>query len=99
LDGSLAVLSNIDSVLRIQASYVTVDGLEVRNSSGRGISIAGSDHVTIRNNYVHHIAYRAIGGGGDHIVIENNEVAFAALMNENGSAPPGDENWPGGISS
>lgn len=64
------------------AKYVTVEGFEMRNSTGRGITIYESEHIIIRNNYVHHIGTRAIGGAGADILIEGNHVYEAVLENE-----------------
>lgn len=89
-------LTSSQSVVEMQnAKYVVVDGLEVKNSRGRGIGYYESTGITLRNLKVHDVMYRALGGGGEDIVIENNEVWNASLSNEN--AAFGSGGWPGVI--
>jgi hypothetical protein len=96
LDASGQSLSSSEHVLQLtNASYVVVDGLEVANSTGRGVGYYESTGITLRNLKVHDVGYRALGGGGDDIVIESNEVWNASLTNANNSA--GGSGWPGVI--
>lgn len=98
-DGTGADLRRTDSIINILFSkHVIFEGFEVRNSSGRGISFYESEFVTIRNNDVHHIYTRAIGGSGNDIVIENNHVWQAVLENEN-NAYDSEGDWAGAIST
>gem|GEM_PF-1950094 len=64
-------------------SYYIFDGIEVKNSSGRGISFYKTDHLIIRNCLVHNTQTRAIGGYGTDILIDNNEIYDAAMENLN----------------
>jgi hypothetical protein len=89
-------LTSSQSVIEMQnAKHVVVDGLQVKNSQGRGVGYYESTGITLRNLKVHDVKYRALGGGGDDIVIENNEVWNASLSNEN--AAFGSGGWPGVI--
>lgn len=83
LDGSGANIGAHDSIINIEnASYVILAGFEVRNSSGRGISVRKSEHIVVRDNRVHDIDTRGIGGSGHNLLFEGNEVWHAALQNE-----------------
>jgi len=73
------------SVINLLASrHVIVENLEVIGSSGRGISFYDSEHVVIRNNKVHDVQSRAIGGSGAHITIEGNTVWNGSQHNVGG---------------
>jgi hypothetical protein len=70
------------SVIRLQASYWTIDGVQVLNSPGQGIRVEGArTGITIRNCVVSGnvrldssgAAIQA-GGGSTNILIENNDV-------------------------
>ena len=90
------VLSSSQHVLHAYMSNdVVIEGFEVRNSTGRGISYYDSTNITIRGCTVHDIAYRSIGGSGENILIEGNEVFNGAQSNKDGSFMGG--GWPGVI--
>jgi len=80
LDGLSIVQSGVSggenrSVISVYNSrHVIVEKLEVIGSSGRGISYYDSEFVTIKDNKVHDVQSRAIGGSGAHIIIEGNTV-------------------------
>jgi hypothetical protein len=80
------------------SAHLIVEGLEVRNSSGRGISVYESEHITIQHNRVHHTQTRAIGGGGDHITFAYNHIWEAVLENEN-NAYNSRGGWAGALAS
>ena len=80
----------------VGSAHVTLRGLEVRNSSGRGIALKEVEHVEVSGCVVHDIDYRAIGGHGRDIRFIDNEVYRAALVNAGGGSPGG---WPGAIST
>ncbi|MCC6747241.1 MAG: right-handed parallel beta-helix repeat-containing protein [Deltaproteobacteria bacterium] len=97
LDGSGLGLIESDGVLRVDySSHVIVDGFEVANSTGRGISVYESDHVTVRRCTVHDVSYRALGGGGSDLVFDGNEVYNGALANQGGGGSGG---WPAMVST
>src|SRR5690606_16118211 len=95
LDGQSSIPSGkYEGLIHINASNVTVDGFEVRNSAGRGIVVAQlpSDPqvqrgVTVRNNIVRGSTDGGINVNGTatqrpfNIVIENNEVYDNLLKN------------------
>jgi len=66
----------------IDSRHVVVEGLEIRNSVGKGIHIWNSEHVTVRRNKVHHTWSGGISAMGDHLTFEDNEVSEASLMNK-----------------
>ncbi len=83
-DGAGAIIDRTQSVILIgESSHVVFDGFEVRNSTGRGISVYNSTVITVRNNRVHDVQARGISASGDHITIENNEIWNAVLENTN----------------
>ena len=105
IDGSSAILSKDQSLVSIYASsgpleYLVFERTELQNSSGRGISFrqrtnTGPANIFIRNNLIHDIAYRAVGGFGNTIYIEGNRIWNAALSNRNQAYGSG--GWPGVI--
>ncbi|MBK8431869.1 MAG: right-handed parallel beta-helix repeat-containing protein [Chloroflexi bacterium] len=100
IDGTGAIMTDIESLLFITDSrYTTVEGFEVRNSAGRGISVYESRYITVRNNNVHHIRTRGLGGAGDGIVFESNHVWQVVLENENGLLANQGRGWAAAISS
>lgn len=98
IDGTGLNLGSSDSLLSLYGvNYVKVNGFEVANSSGRGMSASNANYVTIQNNKVHDIRYRGIGGTGSNITIDSNEVYNTALVNAGGSMGAG--GWPAAINS
>lgn len=105
VDGSDANIGSTGALVLIH-SYndiiedIIFERVEVRNSSGRGISFlqevdAAPGHIYIQNNKVHDIDYRAIGGFGNTVSILDNEVWNAAMSNSNQAF--GGSGWPGVI--
>ncbi|MCB0034048.1 MAG: DNRLRE domain-containing protein, partial [Anaerolineales bacterium] len=73
-----------DNILNVtNAAYVEILDLELRNSGGQGIQLLNTANITVRNNRLHHICQRGIGGSGDNLTIENNEVWQAVQENTN----------------
>jgi parallel beta-helix repeat protein len=90
IDGSGVSLGSTGSVVRVTGSYVTLANIEVRNSSGRGITIEGTgDRVS--GTSVHNIQYNGILAGGSNQRIDNNEVWNTVLSNTNASM--GSSGW------
>jgi len=95
LDGQSSIPSaTYEGLIQVNASNVTVEGFEVRNSASRGIVIAqyATDpqvqrNVTIRNNIVHGSRDSGINVNGTstqrpyNILIENNAVYDNLLKN------------------
>ncbi len=103
IDGSAATFNNNASLIILyafqkQIENIIVENMEVRNTSGRGISFlqkadALPGNIIIRNNKIHHIGQRAVGGYGNTVFIEGNEIHDAAMSNQNQSY--GSSGWPG----
>jgi hypothetical protein len=100
MDGTDITMSNTESLLFIADSrHAIVEGFEVRNSMGRGISVYESRFITVRGNNVHHIQTRGLGGAGDGIVFEYNHVWQVVLENENGALANQGRGWAAALSS
>ncbi|MEM7111983.1 MAG: right-handed parallel beta-helix repeat-containing protein [Chloroflexota bacterium] len=98
-DGSqLTIPENQNLVLIRDSAHLIFQGFEISNSTGRGLGVFESEHITLRDNRVHDTIGRGIGGGGNHITIENNEVWNASLENEN-EAFGATGGWKAGIST
>ena len=72
-------------------NYVTVDGLEVKQSQEVGIDMrSASSYLTIKNNTVSYCwhggidAWGSIGGGCSYITIQNNTVHDVEIMGVSG---------------
>ena len=97
MDGTGLALGRNDSLVAINGSaYVDFEGFEVRNSSGRGITVYDSAEMSIRDNDVHHTSTHPIMGAGDGLLFEGNHVHDGILSNRNSTGGGG---WPGGIST
>ena len=85
-----------EPLVGLNGDYIVVEGLEIRNSDGRGVILLGT-HNTVRRCKVHHIFEAGIYGTGDDSTIEYNEVWETARVNvDNGSGSSG---WPTAISA
>lgn len=82
IDGTGFSLGAGDALIDVNASYVKLNNLEVRNSSGRAIALTGTG-VVISNNTVHDIRYNGILVAGVNDVVQNNEVYNTVLENVN----------------
>jgi len=89
------------SVISVYNSkHVIVEKLEITGSSGRGISFYDSEYITIKNNKVHDVQSRAIGGSGAHIIIDGNTVWNATQHHAGGDSNTSlTGNWSGAIST
>jgi len=96
-DASAAPLGMYESAVKVlQSEYVTVHGLSVCCSSGRGLTVSESSHVTLSSNHVTETWDRAIGGAGDNITIRNNVVDRVILSNQARTSSGG---WSAAIAS
>lgn len=105
IDGSAATFNAKAPIVSISAyknviEHIVFENIEVRNTTGRGISFLqepnpSPGNIIIRNNRIHDIAQRAVGGFGNTVYIEGNEIWRAAMSNENQSY--GTQGWPGVI--
>lgn len=82
-------------LVKIEASYVTWSGIEVRYSRGMGIALTGQYNLVERAN-VHHHMENGILLMGDHNEVRNNRVWSNCLMNVNGGSSQG---WSAGVSA
>jgi len=97
LDGTGVKLNLYDTLFElVKSSHVVVDGLEVRNSAGRGINLHECSDVTVRHCAVHDVQCRALGGSGERLLFEENRVWNACLVNaENAFVKSGKRGgWP-----
>lgn len=61
-------------------SYISFDGIEVKNSSGQGVTISGSN-IILSNIIAHHTQAHGIYFDGQHIIIRNSTVYMSNLVN------------------
>jgi parallel beta-helix repeat protein len=94
IDGGGTLPSGIyNPLVNVGGTYIVLDGLEIRNSAGRGISLEGS-HNTVQNCNVHNIQMEGIYSSGSYSTIQNNKIWRASDVNY--THPGGD--WPGAMS-
>jgi hypothetical protein len=87
---------NIGILVNIIGDYVNLSGIELKNSSGWGIYVAGN-HDVVDNVYVHHTDSAGIMiSEGQGSIVQNSRVWRAALDNEYGDMSIG---WATGISA
>ncbi len=81
----------------VDGAYVTVTGLEVRNSSGTGLALWAAHDILIHGNLVHNSQYQGIWVGGNtlSITIDGNRIEDNGLINAPRTMNGG---WPSGIS-
>lgn len=100
--GGPSVIADTDSIFLLSNSaFVTVRGITLQNSGGRGLSIyspraGATHHITIDSVTVLHVGQRALGGSGDDIILRNVYVEYASEDNTTDGSGSG---WAGGISS
>jgi hypothetical protein len=97
IDGAGIKMDLYDTLFELsKSSHVVVDGLEVRNSAGRGMNLHECTNVTIRNCSIHDVQCRALGGSGAHLLFEGNKVRNACLVNVDNAFPKAGKNggWP-----
>jgi hypothetical protein len=95
--------ANVFAVLNlVNSRFVNVDGLEIRNSVGKGVHVWNSQDIRVSHLNVHHTWSGGISAMGDRLTFENNEVHDSALLNENDLVLKQRERgiisyWPGGV--
>ncbi|MHB8877205.1 MAG: right-handed parallel beta-helix repeat-containing protein [Myxococcaceae bacterium] len=93
-DGSGAVLSAWESVVLIQrSSHLVFQGFEIAHSPARGLSVYESDHVTVRDCFIHDTWRGALSAAGSDLTFERNEISDAVKINE-GERLGGRGGWP-----
>ncbi|TYZ07070.1 hypothetical protein FY528_16310 [Hymenobacter lutimineralis] len=98
LDGTTLGLGLQTGLLDLYGpTNISISGLRLQNSGGRGIALLDARNITIDNCTVREVRERAIGGSGDDVRILNCQVDRACLMNENQLNPDGSirtGGWP-----
>lgn len=84
LDGASVGLSSSGSIVNITGAYVTYSDLEMRNSSGRGITTTGASDI-VQNSKFHDMQFNGLiaGTGSNNALIQNNEVYNTVMSNLN----------------
>jgi len=85
--GRSMLISSFNSLITMyKCEYVIIDGFEVRNMWGQGITNYDTFHTIVRNCKVHNFHSRGLGGHGRYNTYENNEVFHTCMANEGASA-------------
>jgi parallel beta-helix repeat protein len=84
LDGSGASLGSSNGIVTVSGNYVTLSNVELRNSSGRGVSLTGTGDVVSKNK-LHDMKFNGLIAAGTNEVIEGNEVWNTVMSNQNDS--------------
>ena len=82
IDGTGISLGSSGSLLSVTGNYVEVLGLEIRNSTGRGITIVGNNN-TVAYNTIHDLQYNAVVASGYNDLIQSNEAYNTVMSNAN----------------
>lgn len=85
---------NFGALVRVEGSYITLRGLDIRRSQGVGIFVQNATNVIVENNKIHDIRFAPVRMTGvQQIVFQNNDVwgggNFAPY-----SRPMGEHMWP-----
>ena len=96
LDGSGAALGSSNGIVTMSGSYVTLSNVELRNSSGRGVSVTGTGDI-VSNSKFHDMKFNGLIAAGTNEVIEGNEVWNTVLSNQNDSR--GSAGWAEAMNS
>jgi len=89
------------SMIAVSANHITIEGIEVRNSPGWGISVWGKTNATIRQNKIFGCAMGGITAGFTdyttvrHVLIEGNTLRDNCRANAAHRALAG---WPASLS-
>jgi len=95
-DGAGLSIRTHVGLIQVYASHLIFDGLEIRNSSGRGFSSYNADNVVLRRSNIHHIQHKGYAGSGDNLVVEQNRFRDLALSSRYGNTG---RPWDGGVST
>lgn len=82
-DGSDLSLDSTSSVVDVHGDHVTLANVEVRNSTGRGVTLSGVA-ARLSGSKVHDAQYNGVVAGGEDQTIDNNEVWNTVLSNVDG---------------
>ena len=79
--------------------YIIFQNLEVVNSRGRGIRVLYSDHITIRDIWLHHLGDAGVEGVTcGYLTIENCRIWKSNLVNDEDGPWYEDFMWSGAVS-
>lgn len=96
IDGAGAALSSTGSVVNVTAANVTFSGIEVRNSSGRGLTATGTGDRVIGSTF-DQIQFNGILAAGTNQTVDRNTVFNTVLSNVNDAR--GNAGWAEAINS
>ena len=86
--GRSMLISSYNSIITLyKAEYVIIEGFEVTNLWGHGITNFDTFHTIVRHCKLHNFHGRGLGGHGRYNTYEYNEVFHTCMANEN--APVG----------
>lgn len=88
LDASGGNLSLTGSIVDIKGSYITFSGFELRNSSGRAMTMTGTGNV-VSNNIMHDVKTNGLVDAGTNNTVDSNEFYNTVLQNENNAMGSG----------
>lgn len=102
IDGATLTVGSYASLLKLNGSYVTVTGFEIRNinndghggnggsatvDGGYGVSMSGISD-TVSNLNVHNTWSQGILAAGDNSIIENSSISYVAMSNCRAAGQP-----------
>jgi len=90
LDGAGQSLGSSSGIVSMSGSYVRLSDVELRNSSGRGVSVTGTGDVVSGSKF-HDMKFNGLIAAGANEVIEGNEVWNTVTSNVNGAK--GSSGW------
>jgi parallel beta-helix repeat protein len=82
LDGSGLSLGSTSSIVNIGGSYIHLRSVELRNSSGRGVTVSGS-HDVVANSAFHDMRFNGLIAAGSDNLVQGNEVYNTVTSNLN----------------
>jgi parallel beta-helix repeat protein len=84
IDGTGLALNSSGSLLVVKGGYVEVLGIEFRNSTGRGVTVSGSNN-TVAYSTFHDMQFNALVATGPNNLIQGNEAYNTVMSNANGA--------------
>ena len=84
IDGDGLVAGLWSSLISFESNeYIIFQNIEVTNSRGTGIRILSSDHITLRNIWVHYTGYDGIEGKySDYLTVEDSRLWNTNIVND-----------------
>ena len=95
--GRSMLISSFNSLITMyECEYVIIDGFEVRNLWGHGITNFDTFHTIVRNCKIHNFHGRGLGGHGRYNTYEYNEIFHTCMANE---GAPADGGWSSALAT